>query len=434
MQPGSPAERAGVLAGDVLLRVGGTDVTTADVTTVAELLRGGEGSTVCRSPSAAGSATRTVRLTRATFTTDDVVVERLPGGISRIAVTAFTRGVGRDVAAAMAAESARPAAASCSTCATTRAACSTRPSRSRRSSSTADRSSPTSAAAPSRRTLDAFEGGDTTTPLVVLVNPSTASAAEVVAGALQDRNRAVVVGTRTYGKGSVQEPSTLSDGSALELTVGRYLTPSGRSLDGVGIEPDVVVPPGAAPEVAERRAIDVLTGLVAALGGTGTRADDAQGAGPQAGRAEPQGPPRLPHRRRLRGRAGADRHRGQVAARRARATWSTATPHIRDGEAWLAGVHIPEYTEGTWTNHEPRRERKLLLHRGEILRLIGKTKEGGITLVPLALYFKDGKAKVEIALGPRQEVLRQAAGVGREAVQAGDAARAVARRSSGKDR
>ncbi|HEX6919348.1 MAG TPA: SsrA-binding protein SmpB [Actinomycetes bacterium] len=72
--------------------------------------------------------------------------------------------------------------------------------------------------------------------------------------------------------------------------------------------------------------------------------------------------------------------------------------HIRDGEAWLAGVHIPEYTEGTWTNHEPRRERKLLLHRQEILRLIGKTKETGVTLVPLALYFKDGRAKVEIAL------------------------------------
>ena len=72
--------------------------------------------------------------------------------------------------------------------------------------------------------------------------------------------------------------------------------------------------------------------------------------------------------------------------------------HIRDGEAWLAGVHIPEYTEGTWTNHEPRRERKLLLHRQEILRLIGKTKETGVTLVPLALYFKDGRAKIEIAL------------------------------------
>ncbi len=84
--------------------------------------------------------------------------------------------------------------------------------------------------------------------------------------------------------------------------------------------------------------------------------------------------------------------------------------HIRDGEMWLAGVHIPEYTEGTWTNHEPRRERKLLLHRGEISRLIGKTKEGGATLIPLSLYFKDGKAKVEIALarGKRTFDKRQA--------------------------
>ena len=57
---------------------------------------------------------------------------------------------------------------------------------------------------------------------------------------------------------------------------------------------------------------------------------------------------------------------------------------IKDGEAWLMGVHIPEYTEGTWTNHEPRRPRKLLLHRLEIQRLIGKTKESGLTLVPLA--------------------------------------------------
>ena len=71
---------------------------------------------------------------------------------------------------------------------------------------------------------------------------------------------------------------------------------------------------------------------------------------------------------------------------------------IKDGEIWLHGVHIPEYTQGTWTNHEPRRVRKMLLHREEILRLIGKTKEGGFTLVPLQLYFKDGRAKVELAL------------------------------------
>ena len=99
---------------------------------------------------------------------------------------------------------------------------------------------------------------------------------------------------------------------------------------------------------------------------------------------------------------------------------------IRDGEAWLAGVHIPEYTEGTWTNHEPRRERKLLLHKQEIVRLIGKTKEGGVTLVPIALYFKDGKAKVEIALARGKRTLRQAGRSGREAGQPGDPARAVA--------
>ena len=71
---------------------------------------------------------------------------------------------------------------------------------------------------------------------------------------------------------------------------------------------------------------------------------------------------------------------------------------IDDGEIFLRNVHIPEYTEGSWTNHEPRRTRKLLLHRAEILRLIGKTKESGLTLVPLSLYFSGGKVKVELAL------------------------------------
>ncbi|MGH3094519.1 MAG: SsrA-binding protein SmpB [Streptosporangiales bacterium] len=71
---------------------------------------------------------------------------------------------------------------------------------------------------------------------------------------------------------------------------------------------------------------------------------------------------------------------------------------VKDGEVWLENVHIPEYTEGTWTNHEPRRPRKLLLHKHEIDRLIGKTQEAGLTLVPLSLYFLDGKVKVELAL------------------------------------
>ena len=71
---------------------------------------------------------------------------------------------------------------------------------------------------------------------------------------------------------------------------------------------------------------------------------------------------------------------------------------VIDGEIWLTGVHIPEYNEGSWTNHTPRRDRKLLLHKREIEKLIGKTKQSGLTLIPTTLYFKDGKVKVEIGL------------------------------------
>ena len=71
---------------------------------------------------------------------------------------------------------------------------------------------------------------------------------------------------------------------------------------------------------------------------------------------------------------------------------------VTDGEVWLRGLHIQEYDFGSWTNHEPRRHRKLLLHREEIARLIGKTRESGLTLVPLSIYFAGGLAKVELAL------------------------------------
>jgi SsrA-binding protein len=83
---------------------------------------------------------------------------------------------------------------------------------------------------------------------------------------------------------------------------------------------------------------------------------------------------------------------------------------IESGEAWLEGVHIPEYSQGTWTNHAPRRKRKLLLHRQEIDRLEARTREKGQTIVPLSLYFLDGRAKVEIALarGKREYDKRQA--------------------------
>ncbi|MEU6020519.1 MULTISPECIES: SsrA-binding protein SmpB [unclassified Micromonospora] len=84
--------------------------------------------------------------------------------------------------------------------------------------------------------------------------------------------------------------------------------------------------------------------------------------------------------------------------RAGRASLVDAFAQERDGELYLHGMHIPEYTQGTWTNHEPRRTRKLLLKRLEIDRLIGKAREGGLTLVPLQVYFSDGWAKVEIGL------------------------------------
>ena len=71
---------------------------------------------------------------------------------------------------------------------------------------------------------------------------------------------------------------------------------------------------------------------------------------------------------------------------------------VENGEAWLENVHIPEYTQGTWNNHLTRRRRKLLLNRQEIHKLARELKESGFTLIPLSIYFLNGRAKVEIAL------------------------------------
>lgn len=85
--------------------------------------------------------------------------------------------------------------------------------------------------------------------------------------------------------------------------------------------------------------------------------------------------------------------------RAGRASLTDGFAQLSEGELWLMGVHIPEYTLGTWTNHEPRRPRKLLLHRREIDRLASQIAEKGLTLIPLALYFRDGRVKVELGLG-----------------------------------
>ena len=91
--------------------------------------------------------------------------------------------------------------------------------------------------------------------------------------------------------------------------------------------------------------------------------------------------------------------------REGRVTLTQAYAEVRDGEAWLVGVEIATYDQGNRANHEPMRPRKLLLHRREIDRLYGQVREKGLTLVPTKLYFKDGKVKVEIALGRGKDMV-----------------------------
>ena len=267
VQGGSPAAKAHVLAGDRVLSVDGTSVAQESLAQVAAALRGKAGSTVPLELTRDGEPI-TVTVKRGTLASDDVIVTRLKGGVEVVRISAFTRGVGTAV---------RKAIASTGQGATTGVVLDLRSNPGGLLTEAVEVASAFlddgAVVSYEKRGepvhhLNALAGGNTTVPLVVLVDDGTASAAEVVAGALQDRNRAVIVGSRTYGKGSIQAPTTLSDGSAIELTVGRYLTPSGKSLDGVGIEPDVLVSTKAGSATAEQRALEVLRGLVAASDGS----------------------------------------------------------------------------------------------------------------------------------------------------------------------
>ena len=260
--PASTAAAADVRVGDEVTDVAGRATRGRVAADVVAPLRGGAGSTVDVGI-ARGEARRVVTLTRARVTADDVVTDMPSPGVGRIRVATFARGVGARVQDALSGLRDRHVAGVVLDL------------RGDPGGLLTEAVQTTSAFVDGglvvtyvrrdtgSRQLPAAGAGDVSTPLVVLVDGATASAAEVVAGALQDRGRAVLVGSRTYGKGSVQEPVPLGDGSAVELTVGRYLTPSGRSLDGIGLEPDVEVAAGSAPDVAVRRGLDVLSGLTA---------------------------------------------------------------------------------------------------------------------------------------------------------------------------
>ncbi|MCX5412194.1 S41 family peptidase [Streptomyces sp. NBC_00059] len=260
VQPGSPARAAGVRKGDLLRTVDGRRVEKRPVAEVVALLRGdregaGEGTSVVLGLSRGGHSWTTT-LRRARLTTQPVSVRRLgedPASAVLIKVAAFTRGAGSAVR-----EAVDEAPGDAGILLDLRA-----------NSGGLVTEAVTASSAfldgglvatydvhGEQRALYAEPGGDTERPVVVLVDGGTMSAAELLTGALQDRGRAVTVGSRTFGKGSVQMPSELPGGSVAELTVGHYRTPAGRTVEGSGITPDV----GAGQE-AQQRGETVLSGL-----------------------------------------------------------------------------------------------------------------------------------------------------------------------------
>ncbi|MFJ4961475.1 S41 family peptidase [Streptomyces sp. NPDC088729] len=260
VQPGGPASRAGIREGDLLRTVDGRPVARRPVAEVVALLRGDgtrarEGSRVVLGLVRDGRRW-TEALERARLSTDAVSVSSLGGErppAVLVKVAAFTKGAGAEVRDAV-----REAPAGAGILLDLRA-------------NSGGLVSEAVAAASAfldgglvatydvrgdQRALYAEPDGDTERPVVVLVDGGTMSAAELLTGALQDRGRAVTVGSPTFGKGSVQMPSRLPGGSVAELTVGHYRTPAGRNVDGRGITPDLVV-----GERAQQRAETVLSGL-----------------------------------------------------------------------------------------------------------------------------------------------------------------------------
>lgn len=260
VHPGSPGADAGIRPGDRLRRIDGKAVSGRPITDVVQQLRGsghGAGTPVALGLSRDGRQWRAT-LHRARLSADNVAVQQLSGA-TRIRISSFTRGTGAQVREAVRKQVPRNSGMLLDL---------------RGNSGGLVREAVQVASVfldgglvatyddhGTQRALFAKSGGgDRQRPLVVLTDGGTMSAAELLTGALQDRGRAVTVGARTFGKGSVQLPRQQRDGSVAELTVGHYATPSGNRIDGRGLTPDLPVGSGAKGDATER-ARTVLGGL-----------------------------------------------------------------------------------------------------------------------------------------------------------------------------
>ena len=262
--PTSPAEFANLQEGDLIQSVDGETTQDKSLDTVAKLLSGKPNTTAILSVNRSEEIL-TFSVKRTELRSNPVQLKKLKNEIVLISISEFTRGTARSMRSALAASGAE------------------------RSGVILDlRGNPggllveaTDVAGAflnggtvveffkpgkSPEIFNAIGDGDSKTPLVVLIDRGTASAAEIVAAALQDRNRPVIVGERTFGKAAVQDFTELSNGAAIELIIGYYLTPNGKRLEGQGLDPDIMVSSNESKSVAETRALQVLLGLVASSG------------------------------------------------------------------------------------------------------------------------------------------------------------------------
>ena len=250
---GTTAEKAGLLAGDQILEVNQTDVQGASLTTVGALIRGEIGRElqlrVLRNSEKIEFSVATERVNLNT-----VEGSQIDNGVAYLAITNFASGTSDEAKSAISSLDSRNGVI-------------------------LDlRSNPGGQVLEAVKVAEIFIGSGLITsykvsgeervfnarnknpilsPIIVMINRGTSSAAELLAAAIQDRNRGVVIGERSYGKGSVQDFITLEDGSKIELTVALYLTPSGRTIEGVGVTPDLVVK----AEDLNLKALQILGGL-----------------------------------------------------------------------------------------------------------------------------------------------------------------------------
>ena len=254
IKSGSIADNSGLKVGDVIALIDGQDYSSADLPATVAALRGKPGSTL-KVKVLRNGLDNDFTLTRENIATSDVRVTKLSDGVALIKVEAFSEKVSQDTLDALSKFNyekgividLRNNPGGVLSAATDFAQLFIRSGL----LVSYDRGSG------KRITIEAANAEPINVPLTVVVNENTASSAEVVAGALQDRNRGVVVGTQTFGKGSVQESVTLSNGASLETTVGKFRTPSGRFIDKRGITPDVK----ATEQESIKRSVEILQAL-----------------------------------------------------------------------------------------------------------------------------------------------------------------------------